>query len=1098
MSEKEKHILSQLRAYKRKHFFNLIVKGLLITFSTLLILFLVFNYLEYTFQFGVNIRTVLFFTFILLSLVLMIKYVLLPATKLTRLDRAMGDEYAALNIGKYFPEISDKLLNIIQLRRNNERENQLVVAGIHQKLEALPNIEYQKAITLKQNNYLLPWLVIPVLITLFLFIIKPEIITGSTERITNYNTNYIPKAPFNFELLDRDLRAFRNEDFTIHLLLTGNAIPKTVYINTDGRKLKMAQDEKGVYSYTFKKIQQTKRLSFESAGFTSTNYRIDVESRPNLRSFNMYLEYPGYLRKKNERLSNVGNVQVPEGTSIKWQLHTLETDTAKMKFLSDKKYRLMQLTEDQIFEFDKTINNSERYEILLANEYSENKEPILYNIDVIKDQYPRIESTVYQDTTLYQFIGLGGNIFDDYGLSELQLFYSIDNNKHYKSKPIKINKNQNSQRYYFNWAIDSLIKNGQAISFYLQVWDNDQVNGRKSTKTGVYNFKVPSKKEIQESLSKVAKQTEDKIDRTLQEAKELKEQLNDAENRTKGKKELNWQDKKLIKDLIEKKEQLNKAIEELKEQNKNNDIKRDRFTDQDEKIRENVKKLQELMDELLDEETKKLYQELQELLDKNEQIENIQDILDKINNKETNLEKELERTLELFKKMKFEYELNEAVNELNKQLEDQKDLQEKTAEKKNKDSQLPDNQEELNNNFKDLQEQLEQLKESNQEMKNPESLPDTNEEEQNIEESQKEGKELLEQQKNKKATEKQQKAIDNMKQMAAKMQQMQSSMEMQSMQENLNDLRAIVYNLLRLSFEQEDLMDEFTAVKQSDPRFIELSQKQLNLKDDSQIVQDSLLSLANRVFQIASFVTREVTEMNAHMDKAVDFIKERKKPQAVSEQQFAMTSMNNLALLLDDVLQQMQEAMADAMGKPQKNKGNQKMPSLSELQKQLNGKIEELKESGKSGRALSEELAKLAAEQERIRKALQDAQNKMDENNGSKPGNGIPEKMEETENDLVNKKLTQETINRQREILSRLLEAEDALRERDKEEERKSETAKDHEKAIPKAFEEYFRLKEQEIEFLKTIPPKLYPYYKNEVNEYFRRIGNESHKIESE
>ncbi|MEQ8576401.1 MAG: hypothetical protein RIB63_20220, partial [Fulvivirga sp.] len=100
-----------------------------------------------------------------------------------------------------------------------------------------------------------------------------------------------------------------------------------------------------------------------------------------------------------------------------------------------------------------------------------------------------------------------------------------------------------------------------------------------------------------------------------------------------------------------------------------------------------------------------------------------------------------------------------------------------------------------------------------------------------------------------------------------------------------------------------------------------------------------------------------------------------------------------------------------------------------------------------------------------------------------------PEKMEETESDLVNKRLTTETILRQKEILTRLLEAEDALRERDLDEERKAETAKDYEKAVPRAFEEYFKLKEQEIELLKTIPPKLYPYYKNEINEYFRRIG---------
>ena len=264
------------------------------------------------------------------------------------------------------------------------------------------------------------------------------------------------------------------------------------------------------------------------------------------------------------------------------------------------------------------------------------------------------------------------------------------------------------------------------------------------------------------------------------------------------------------------------------------------------------------------------------------------------------------------------------------------------------------------------------------------------------------------------------------------------------------------------------------------------------LKDDAKIVEDSLLSLAKRVFVLSSFVTREVGEMNAHMDKSVEAIKDRKKPLAVSEQQFTMTSMNNLALLLDDVLQQMQENLADAMGKPQKGKGKQKAPSLGELQQQLNEQINELKQSGKSGRELSEELAKLAAEQQRIREALKEMQEKLgDGNQGSKPGDGIIEKMEETEVDLVNKQITQKTIQRQKEILTRLLEAEDAMRERDKDEERKAETGKDYDKQLPKAFEKYLKIKEQETELLKTIPPKLYPYYKKEVNEYFKRVGNE-------
>jgi signal recognition particle subunit SEC65 len=159
------------------------------------------------------------------------------------------------------------------------------------------------------------------------------------------------------------------------------------------------------------------------------------------------------------------------------------------------------------------------------------------------------------------------------------------------------------------------------------------------------------------------------------------------------------------------------------------------------------------------------------------------------------------------------------------------------------------------------------------------------------------------------------------------------------------------------------------------------------------------------------------------------------------------------------------------------------------MQQQLNDKIQQLRNSPKSGRELSEELARMAAEQERIRRALQEMQEKM-KKDGVTPGGDLPGKMEQTEMDLVNKQLTDQLIKRQKEIMTRLLEAEKSMREQDMDEERKGETAKDYEKEVPKAFEEYLRLKEKEVELLRTVPPKLYPYYKKEVTEYFKRMGN--------
>ena len=127
--------------------------------------------------------------------------------------------------------------------------------------------------------------------------------------------------------------------------------------------------------------------------------------------------------------------------------------------------------------------------------------------------------------------------------------------------------------------------------------------------------------------------------------------------------------------------------------------------------------------------------------------------------------------------------------------------------------------------------------------------------------------------------------------------------------------------------------------------------------------------------------------------------------------------------MLNDHYQQMMEMMS----KPGKGKGSKKnqKPSLSEMQQSLNKQIEEIRKSGKSGRELSEELGKLAAEQERIRKALQNLQNKMEQEGGQKSGGDIPGKMEQTELDLVNKNITEQTIRRQKEILNRMLEAED-------------------------------------------------------------------------
>ncbi len=414
----------------------------------------------------------------------------------------------------------------------------------------------------------------------------------------------------------------------------------------------------------------------------------------------------------------------------------------------------------------------------------------------------------------------------------------------------------------------------------------------------------------------------------------------------------------------------------------------------------------------------------------------------------------------------------------------------KTEDENNKDSdsqELAKEQESLLEESKKTAEEIEELKELGKEIQKDEDLP-SEENSQEIQEEQQESKEMLEQNSPSKSKSPQQKALQKMKEMQQQMEDAQSSMSMEMDMQNIESLREIIHGLVKLSFDQENLMKGFNDLSQNDPRFNSIAQQQLKLKDDAKVLEDSLLALGKRDPFMGSIVTKEVGELNDHLDKVIEANRERRKPKASSEMQMTMTSINNLALMLDDHFDMMMQMMANAQPSMGKSKKKGQKPSLSQMQQQLNEKIQQLKGSGKSGRELSEELAEMAAEQERIRRALKEMEEKMKD--GKMPGGDLPSKMEQTEMDLVNKQLTEQLIRRQQEILTRLLETEKSAREQDMDEERKGETAKEYDKEIPRAFEDYLRLKEKEVELLKTVPPKLYPYYKKEVSEYFKRMGN--------
>lgn len=1130
MGEGINRVHEKIASFTRRYYLNLLIRGSLLSLSIILAYFLTASVIEYNLWLGKSGRFLIFASFIGVSLYSIFRFLKEPVAWWIS-KKGLKPEESARLIGNYFPDVSDKLLNVIQLAGTGQA-SPLLDAGISQKSVAFQHIAFEQAVDLSENKRYLKFLLIPFALIVLLMFVNLGIFTQSTKRIVQFNQEFSPEAPFQFLIQNKNLTAFFNEDFRLDLHVKGEALPTAVYIISGEQRWKMESAESGSFSYTFENLQNEISLQFEASGFFSDPYKIQLINRPELTQLKVLLQFPAYLGLKSRELTNAGNLEIPEGTNVTWRIGASNTSNASILFASEPSENGMQMIDNELFTFSKPFRNPDEYSIVLENERSKNKDRISYNVSVIKDQYPQIVVDNLQDTALFKTILLGGNVSDDYGVTSLKLNYQLIRGSiesPMKSIPVVIASNRQQENFFYQWKIDSLkLEPGDKISYHMQVWDNDGVNGRKSARSANYIFSLPSKEDLKAAISESQRSAENKIDQSIQKAKEMRQSLDEAQQKLRGKQALDWQDKKMLEDLMKQKEKLDEAITKMQKENSMLEQKKEAFSEENERIREKSEQIQKLMDELLDEETKKLFDEMQKLLKENSDPAQMRKMLERMDRKEINLEKELERTLELFKELQYDHKLEQAIQEIKEQKEKQEKLLEKTEEltdkkndkkgeqnesKKNQSEkeksesgkeekgnqegqekktpeELAKEQEQLAKEFEELKKSMEELKDLGKELEKDEQMP-SEEDQQEVGDSQKESKESLEQGKPQKSGQQQKKAVQKMEQMQKQMEGMQSSMQMEMDMQNLESLRQIIHGLIKLSFDQETLMKDFAPIQQTDPKYIKLSQDQLKLKDDAKVLEDSLLALAKKDAFLGSIVTKEVGELNDHIEKAVGNIRERRKGNASSEMQYSMTSINNLALMLNSHFDMMMDMMANA--KPGKGKGKgSKSQSLTQMQQQLNQQMEEIKNGGKGGRQLSEEFAEMAAQQERIRRALEEMQQQLKQEGGKIPDGDLAGKMEQTEMDLVNKQITEQTIERQREILTRLLDSEKSMREQDLDKERKGETAKEYTNQIPPAFEEYLRLKEKEVELLKTVPPKLFPYYKQEVSEYFKRIKTEN------
>ncbi len=1134
-------LIEKLDEFIRKYYKNQLLRGLIYSSGLLLLSFISLTVTEYYAHFNTAVRSVLFYSFITVSTFIIVKYIAIPLSKLYKLGKLMSHQEAANIIGKHFSNVQDKLMNVLQLQQQSQSganihiHDSLLEASIDQKIKDLKPVPFSSAIDFSENKKYLKYALIPVLLIVIISFRAPGILKDGAKRLVKHNDYFEKESPFQFVILNNNLKTVAQQDFELKVKLTGNEIPDNIYVEIDGNAFKMDKEGSIVnFNYTFKNVQKNTAFQFSADGFKSKEYELIALPNPILLDFEVSLVYPKYLNKKSEVIKNTGNLVVPAGTKADWNFHTQNTDQLRIHF-NDTSFIVSPLSENT-YSYSTKLFWDKTYAVTTSNSYLKNKDSISYNINVIPDAFPEINVEEKKDSNSTKHISFSGEVKDDYGFNKLTFNYryisyndSAASDSYKKlttnSKVVAINNTTTQDQFFHYWDMNELgISPGDQIEYYFEVWDNDGVTGSKSTRSQKMIFKAPTLNELDKNTEVNNNKIKDDLEKSIIEAKSVQKELSDLQRKVAEKKVLTWEEKKKLQDLLDKQKELQKRVEKIKNDNQQNNQQQSEYKQPDEKILEKQKQLEELFDKVMTPELKEKYEELRKMMDKLDK-DKVQEAIDKMKLDNKDLMKELDRNLEIFKQLEFEQKLQKSIEKLDDLAKKQEELSKKSEEKNADAKQQKEKQDVLNKEFEDVKKDLKDLEKKNSELEDPKKLDNTDKQQEDIQKEMQKSSEQLDKKDKKDAAKSQKSASEKMQKMSEQLAQMQQEMDKEEQSEDINKLRDILENLIQLSFGQEALMGELSTAKTNDPQFFKINRKQNKLQEDAKMIEDSLFALSKRVPQIQSVVNREISAINMNMEKAVDEIKEAPTPsfdgrnhkqEAMSRQQFAMTSINNLALMLNEALSQMQ-AEAKKQGKP--GSGNCNKPggkgskpsaaSVRKLQEQLNQQIKKLKEGmekngnkpgnkpgekpgekgGMGGSGMSQELAKLAAQQEAIRKELQNMADQL--NKDGKSGSGIgklADKMEETETDLVNKMISQETINRQEEILTRLLESEKAEKEREMEEKRQSNEAKSENYSNLSEFKQYKLLKQKETELLKTVSPALNPFFKAKVNQYFNNF----------
>lgn len=972
----------------------------------------------------------------------------------------------ARTLGTHDPALSDTLVVALELEREHRASpNPFLERSLDELGKRVRGYPFERTPSLVKVGLPLIFSCMGLSVTLGLAGWGPETYQEAQRRLLQPTQTFERPAPFALEVFPGDTTVVRGSPLEVRVNTVGTVRPAEVMLlyrfagEATDTAVRMRADTSGQFMAALPALREDVTYRIDAGAVVSSSFSAAVVVAPEVAGLQVRVVPPAYTRLPAVDLPpGLGDVQALLGSEVVVQLRTPSVALRNAEVVFDSLPAIPLTQTAGALRGTFRVRTPERYQISLESTSGiVSTGSVAYRILPLADEPPQVRLDVLPDSAARPGTPLSAalTLTDDFGFSRAQLTYirtaqgRVPDPERSTTVPIPLPQYPIAQQLNVVLDVQAHLPDarpGDRIEWQVTVWDNDAVSGPKSASTPRIPLQLVTRFDqidATESRQETLQQELETLEQQRSTSQERLERLRDALQRQRG--ESSWQEERQLEVLQQEQAEREAQAERLAEQTRELTRQMREEGLVDEATLRQFEQLQRVMQELSAPELQEALQRLQQAMEEMNATE-IQRSLEDLSFDSRLYQQRLERTLELLQQLRLQAEMEQAAQRAEMLAEEQEQRAEQTAEARTQEDfdRLAQQQREAAEQARRLEEQVQQIAERAQNVRQSprEQLEQLQQEQADSSPSEQleQNAEQLQQQQRQPAREQQQQLQQQFERIRQRLRSAQQQSQGNQQSVNAAAIRLALDNVLRLSQQQERIQNQTRGTPSDSPALREFARQQVAMAEGLSVVADTLMAVAARAPDLGRAVQEEASRAQREMRSAVSTLGDRQAPQAASHQRAALTRLNELALMLAIVLdQQMNSSQGQGQGQSMQQL-MQQLQQMSGQQQQLNQQIQQLLNETQGQRLdgnQQQRLQQLAEQQAELRRQLREIQRT------PRSGNELLGDLERLAQDMQRSieqmqrgRVDRPLVDRQQEIVQRLLQAQSALREQGEEERR--------------------------------------------------------------